>query len=50
MDKEKRWKRIIEVDDFFIEDNGETIRAVDKDGIVINKTNKKQDITNFTDE
>lgn len=41
MEKEKKWKKISEVDGFVIEKKGETIRALDENGNIINSTEEK---------
>jgi len=41
MENDKKWKKISEVDGFIIEKKGETIRALDENGNIINSTEKK---------
>jgi hypothetical protein len=36
MDKEDKWEKIIEFEDFIIEKKGNTIRALDSNGSIIN--------------
>lgn len=42
MNKEKKWEKITELEDFYIEKRGNFIRAVDYNGKVINITKKEQ--------
>jgi hypothetical protein len=50
MDKEKKWKKFLELGEFYFETDGKIIRAIDKNGIILIETNKsnvnKEDIIN----
>ncbi len=54
MEKEKKWKKISEVDGFVIEKKGETIRALDENGNIINSTeekpNRSKKLNNYSDQ
>lgn len=46
MQKNKKWKRISEVEGFVIEKKGDIIRALDENGNVINSTEEKSNRSN----
>ena len=44
MKKERKWKKILDIDDFFIEGDGDSVRIVDNTGTVINSIKKKTNL------